>query len=183
MKNDYLSKMKDLETREREMSLREKEGKRLSSNFKSQPFRISFHPFLVLQRDSEKAGLARRKEIDELRVQYDEKLKEIAEKNARLQAQNSRYKTENERLEKLYQATKNENVKLNEQIDNLIKNTKRKEGNTWKEINRIVEQATKPATSQTVSPFFREKLLLNLLIGKKSEKPRQHSAEIYAKAR
>ena len=33
MKNDYLSKMKDLETREREMSLREKEGKRLSSNF------------------------------------------------------------------------------------------------------------------------------------------------------
>ena len=82
-----------------------------------------------------------------MRLQYDEKVRELNEKNARVLAQNSRYKTENERLEKLYQATKNENVKLNEQIDNLIKNTKRKEGNTWKEINRIVEHATKPSTN------------------------------------
>jgi ribosomal protein L18E len=82
-----------------------------------------------------------------MRFQFDEKVKELNEKNARLLAQNSRYKTENERLDKLYQATKNENVKLNEQIDNLIKNTKRKEGNTWKEINRIVEHATKPAAN------------------------------------
>jgi len=82
-----------------------------------------------------------------MRLQYDEKVRELNEKNARVLAQNSRYKTENERFEKLYQATKNENVKLNEQIDNLIKNTKRKEGNTWKEINRIVEHATKPSSS------------------------------------
>ena len=103
--------------------------------------------FSVLQRDSEKAGQARRRELDEMRLQYDEKVRELNEKNARVLAQNSRYKTENERLEKLYQATKNENVKLNEQIDNLIKNTKRKEGNTWKEINRIVEHATKPSSN------------------------------------
>merc|ERR1712037_970151 len=66
MKNEYVAKLKEIETREREMSLREKEGKKLT----------------LLQKDSEKAGQARRKELDELRFQFDEKVKELNEKNA-----------------------------------------------------------------------------------------------------
>ena len=33
MKNEYVAKLKEIETREREMSLREKEGKRLTCKF------------------------------------------------------------------------------------------------------------------------------------------------------
>ena len=33
MKNDYLAKLKEIEMREREMTLREKEGKKLTCNF------------------------------------------------------------------------------------------------------------------------------------------------------
>ena len=33
MKNEYVAKLKEIETREREMSLREKEGKKLTCKF------------------------------------------------------------------------------------------------------------------------------------------------------
>ena len=55
-------------------------------------------------------------------------------------AQNARLKSENERLEKLQKETKQENIKLNEQIDEIMRNSKRKEGATWREINRLVDQ-------------------------------------------
>ena len=55
-------------------------------------------------------------------------------------AQNARLKSENERLEKLQKETKQENMKLNEQIDEIMRNSKRKEGATWREINRLVDQ-------------------------------------------
>ena len=64
----------------------------------------------------------------------------MTEKMSRLMAQNSRLKSENERLEKLQKATKQENLKLNEQIDEILRNSKRKEGATWREINRLVDQ-------------------------------------------
>ena len=68
-----------------------------------------------------------------------------------MSAQNARLKSENERLEKLQKETRSENVKLNDQINEIMRNSKRKEGATWREINRIVEQSTAPATSSSTS--------------------------------
>lgn len=64
----------------------------------------------------------------------------MSEKLTRIMAQNARLKSENERLEKLQKETKQENIKLNEQIDEIMRNSKRKEGATWREINRLVDQ-------------------------------------------
>lgn len=80
------------------------------------------------------------------------KERELTEKLNRLAAQTARLKTENERLEKLQKATRNENVKLNDQIDQIMRNSKRKEGATWREINRIVDQATAPNMSISRAP-------------------------------
>ena len=96
--------------------------------------------FKALHRDVERSGTVRRKEFDKLKLETAQKESEMSEKLTRIMAQNARLKSENERLEKLQKETKQENIKLNEQIDEIMRNSKRKEGATWREINRLVDQ-------------------------------------------
>ena len=112
--------------------------------------------FVALHRDADRSGTVRRKEFDQLKAETSVRERDLTEKIARLTAQNARLKAENERIENVQKATKNENIKLNDQINEIIRNSKRNEGATWREINRIVDQATAPPTG-SIRPIAPQK--------------------------
>ena len=146
------AKCKTLTNWENEINAKVKEFKKFEGShqlyFRFENFECIHSHILALHRDAERSGTVRRKEFDQMKADFAMREKEMSDKIARLVAVNQRLKTENERLQKAEKNLRIENAKLNENIDNVIANSKRKEGATWREINRIVEQATEPQQPQ-----------------------------------
>ena len=90
--------------------------------------------------------MIRRKEFDELKASSVAREKEFCEKHERIVAINHRLKASNERLENEVKTLKEDNRLLKEKMDEIIRHGKRREGNTWREINRIVDQVTNEDT-------------------------------------
>ena len=106
-----------------------------------------------LHKESEKSGLIRRKDFDELKILSAQRQKELLDKCERLTAINSRLKSNNERLDGEIKHLKTDNKILTERMDEIVRNSKRREGNTWREINRIVDQVTDAPTDKVEAPI------------------------------
>ena len=106
-----------------------------------------------LHKESEKSGLIRRKDFDELKIISAQREKELLDKCERLTAVNSRLKANNERLDGELKQLKTDNKVLTERMDEIVRNSKRREGNTWREINRIVDQVTDAPSNKVEAPI------------------------------
>ena len=113
--------------------------------------------------------MIRRKDFDELKITSAQREKDLKDKFDRVTATNSRLKANNERLQSELSELKEDNRLLTEkmnavlrwvfelmnfalplaphslhQFENPFRDSKRREGNTWREINRIVDKVTEP---------------------------------------
>ena len=95
-----------------------------------------------LHKEAEKSGMIRRKDFDEFKLNSAQRERELQEKCDRLTAVNARLKASADRLDQENRQLKIDNKALTERMDEVVRNSKRREGNTWREINRIVDQVT-----------------------------------------
>lgn len=119
--------------------------------------------------------MIRRKDFDELKITSAQREKDLKDKFDRVTATNSRLKANNERLQSELSELKEDNRLLTEKMnavlrrvfklmshasllvrssgqyfENLFRDSKRREGNTWREINRIVDRVTEPEPKKEI---------------------------------
>ena len=105
-----------------------------------------------LHKEAEKSGMIRRKDFDEFKFNSAQRERELQEKCDRMTAVNARLKASADRLEQENRQLKVDNKALTERMDEVVRNSKRREGNTWREINRIVDQVTDSQPTQQNVP-------------------------------
>lgn len=107
-------------------------------------------------RESEKSGMIRRKDFDELKIISAQREKDLKDKFDRVTATNNRLKANNERLQSELSELKEDNRLLTEKMNAVLRDSKRREGNTWREINRIVDKVTEPEIKKEVENLIEQ---------------------------